>query len=126
MKLFIIVSHYLKLAQTIKEYLLKMLPIKKENVKIEAISGINEELGTDPFKILEVIQSNPDISEIFIFPDLGSAVLSAESMIPMIEDKKVFISKGAIVENTFAAYVLANAGADFESVCQASLAPLQK
>ncbi|MGZ9454175.1 PTS-dependent dihydroxyacetone kinase phosphotransferase subunit DhaM [Mycoplasma sp. AC157] len=121
-KLFIIISHYNKLAQTIKEYLTKMLPIDENNIKIEALGGINDgqELGTEPLKLLEIIEANNDIKEIVIFSDLGSATLSAKAIISMVSDKQIHVSHGSIVENCFSAYVLANSGADFDSVVSAS------
>ncbi|TDV24387.1 dihydroxyacetone kinase DhaM subunit [Mycoplasmopsis mustelae] len=127
MKLFIIISHYLRLSQAIKEYLTKML-IQTDNVKIEAIGGLEngEVLGTQPLELLEVINNYPNINEIFIFPDLGSASLTAESITSMLNNKQIYISRGGIVENTFAAYVLANSGAGFQEVVDACKEPIIK
>ncbi|AKF40894.1 PTS-dependent dihydroxyacetone kinase phosphotransferase subunit DhaM [Mycoplasmopsis canis] len=121
-KLFILISHYYELAKSVSEYLNKMLPINEDNVKIVFLGGVNngQEIGTEPMKILETIESNPEINEIFIFSDLGSASLAAESIASMVVDKKVHVSKGSFVENTFSGYVLANAGASFEEVVNAS------
>ncbi|EIE42414.1 hypothetical protein MCANUFG4_00364 [Mycoplasmopsis canis UFG4] len=121
-KLFILISHYYELAKSVSEYLNKMLPTNKDNVKIVFLGGVNngQEIGTEPMKILETIESNPEINEIFIFSDLGSASLAAESIASMVVDKKVHVSKGSFVENTFSGYVLANAGASFEEVVNAS------
>ncbi|SYV97072.1 PTS-dependent dihydroxyacetone kinase phosphotransferase subunit DhaM [Mycoplasmopsis edwardii] len=117
-KLFILISHYNDLARVIKEYVSKMLPINNENIEIVALGGINNgtEIGTEPMQILETIEARPEINEIFIFSDLGSATLAAESIATMVMDKKVHVSKGSFVENTFSAYVLANVGASFEEV----------
>ncbi|MCU9936183.1 hypothetical protein ONA23_06230 [Mycoplasmopsis cynos] len=38
----------------------------------------------------------------------------------MVEDKLVYVAKGAFVENTFSAYVLANVGASFDEVKKAA------
>ncbi|EIE41050.1 dihydroxyacetone kinase, phosphotransfer subunit [Mycoplasmopsis canis UF31] len=121
-KLFILISHYYELAKSVSEYLNKMLPINEDNVKIVFLGGVNngQEIGTEPMKILETIESDPEINEIFIFSDLGSASLAAESIASMVVDKKVHVSKGSFVENTFSGYVLANAGASFEEVVNAS------
>nr|WP_322959014.1 dihydroxyacetone kinase [Mycoplasmopsis canis]WQQ12413.1 dihydroxyacetone kinase [Mycoplasmopsis canis] len=121
-KLFILISHYYELAKSVSEYLNKMLPINEDNVKIVFLGGVNngQEIGTEPMKILETIESNPEINEIFIFSDLGSASLAAESIASMVVDKKVHVSKGSFVENAFSGYVLANAGASFEEVVNAS------
>ncbi|MCU9936184.1 hypothetical protein NWP96_03530 [Mycoplasmopsis cynos] len=56
-----------------------MLPINEENVKLVALGGINNgtEIGTEPMQILQAIEENPEINEIFIFSDLGSATLVA-------------------------------------------------
>lgn len=127
-KLFILVSHYQKLALTLAEYLTKMLPLNNEFVKIEALGGVNngQELGTEPMQIYELIQVNPEFEEIFIFSDLGSATLGAESIVMLLPDKKIYVAKGAFVENTFGAYVLANSGAGFDEIVQASHEPLAK
>ncbi|UWV77561.1 hypothetical protein [Mycoplasmopsis cynos] len=76
-KLFILISHFYDLANTTKVYLTKMLPINEENVKLVALGGINNgtEIGTEPMQILQAIEENPEINEIFIFSDLGSATL---------------------------------------------------
>ncbi|UWV81566.1 PTS-dependent dihydroxyacetone kinase phosphotransferase subunit DhaM [Mycoplasmopsis cynos] len=120
-KLFILISHFYDLANTTKVYLTKMLPINEENVKLVALGGINNgtEIGTEPMQILQAIEENPEINEIFIFSDLGSATL-AESISTMVEDKLVYVAKGAFVENTFSAYVLANVGASFDEVKKAA------
>ncbi|CCP24250.1 PTS-dependent dihydroxyacetone kinase phosphotransferase subunit DhaM [Mycoplasmopsis cynos] len=121
-KLFILISHFYDLANTTKVYLTKMLPINEENVKLVALGGINNgtEIGTEPMQILQAIEENPEINEIFIFSDLGSATLAAESISTMVEDKLVYVAKGAFVENTFSAYVLANVGASFDEVKKAA------
>lgn len=128
MKLFIIISHYKLLAVTIKDYLQKMMPIDNQNIKLEAIGGINngEEIGTEPLEIMEIINQNPNINDIFIFSDLGSATLAAESIALLMVDKNIHISRGAIVENAFAAYVVANSGASFEEVKSASEEAIKK
>ncbi|WGI36990.1 PTS-dependent dihydroxyacetone kinase phosphotransferase subunit DhaM [Mesomycoplasma lagogenitalium] len=127
-KLFIIISHYYQLAKTIKEYLIKMMDIDENFIKIEAIGGINsgQEIGTEPMEILKIIENNDHINEIFIFSDLGSATLAASSIALMVNNKKIHVSKGAIVENCFAAYVLANSGAEFQDVVNASEEKLYK
>ncbi|ATO30947.1 dihydroxyacetone kinase [Mycoplasmopsis bovirhinis] len=121
-KLFILISHYYNLANTLKEYLTKMLPINNDNIKIIALGGVNQrtELGTEPMQILEAIEANSEINEIFIYSDLGSATLGAQAITNLVSNKEIYVAKGAFVENTFAAYVLANAGASFNEVKQAS------
>ncbi|WP_322935591.1 dihydroxyacetone kinase [Mycoplasmopsis felis] len=127
-KLFIIISHYEKLAHTIKDYFQKMLPINNEYIILQSIGGINgaSELGTDPIALMDLINSYEEIKEVIIFSDLGSATLSAESVCSMITDKEIFVSKGALIENGFSAYVLANSGADFKDVINASQEPIIK
>lgn len=121
MKLFILITHYLPLSLTIKDYLLKMMPINNQLLKIEAIGGINngKEIGTEPLEIQKIIDQNSQIEDIFIFSDLGSATLAAQTIAMLIPNKNIYISRGAIVENTFAAYVAANTNASFEDVKKA-------
>ncbi|WP_245579600.1 PTS-dependent dihydroxyacetone kinase phosphotransferase subunit DhaM [Mycoplasma leonicaptivi] len=121
-KLLIIISHYKKLANTIQEYFTKMLPLNHENLVVKSIGGINNgsELGTEPLELLNIINKYTDIKDIIIFSDLGSATLSAQSIVMMTENKNIHVSKGSLIENGFSAYVLANSGAPFADVINAS------
>jgi dihydroxyacetone kinase phosphotransfer subunit len=92
-------------------------------VEIVAVGGdTNGALGTDPERIQSAMESL-DNDEVLIFMDLGSAVLSAETVLEMLEPevaRKVWLVDAPFVEGAFAAGVLASTGADAEECMEAA------
>jgi dihydroxyacetone kinase phosphotransfer subunit len=83
-------------------------------VKVSAVGGdADGSLGTDPDQIRAAIESL-DTDEVLVFMDIGSAILSAETVLEMLEPevaKKVQLIDAPFVEGAFAAAVSASAGA---------------
>jgi dihydroxyacetone kinase phosphotransfer subunit len=92
-------------------------------VEVAAVGGDTDgSLGTDPERIKEAIEGL-DTHEILVFMDIGSAVLSAETVLDILEPEykeKVRLVDAPFIEGAFAAAVLASTGADAEECMEAA------
>lgn len=93
-------------------------------VEISAVGGDSEgTLGTDPERIRAAIEGLR-AGEILVFMDLGSAVLSAETVLEMLPPDlggRVRLVDAPFVEGAFAAGVVASAGADAAECLEAAM-----
>lgn len=93
-------------------------------VEISAVGGDSEGgFGTDPDRILEAIE-NSGAEEVLVFMDLGSAVLSAETVLEMLSSEKrekVRLVDAPFVEGAFSAGVSASAGSDADECVEAAM-----
>ena len=115
----VLISHSPRIAEGTAELVRHMAG----EVEIVAVGGdTGGALGTDPEHIQSAIESL-DADEVLIFMDLGSAVLSAETVLEMLEPevaRKVRLVDAPFVEGAFAAGVLASTGADAEECVEAA------
>jgi phosphoenolpyruvate---glycerone phosphotransferase subunit DhaM len=92
--------------------------------EISAVGGDSEgTLGTDPERIRAAIEGLR-ADEILVFMDLGSAVLSAETVLEMLPPDlggRVRLVDAPFVEGAFAAGVVASAGADAAECLEAAM-----
>ncbi len=107
----VLVSHSPEVARGTAELVRSMAG----KVEMAAVGGDTEgALGTDPDRIRTAIE-RLEADEVLVFMDLGSAVLSAETVLEMLEPEvaeKVRLVDAPFVEGAFAAGVLASTGAD--------------
>jgi PTS hybrid protein len=93
-------------------------------VEIAAVGGdADGGFGTDPERIKAAIE-NLGADEALVFMDLGSAVLSAETVLEMLssEDReKVTLVDAPFVEGAFAAGVIASAGSNADECVEAAM-----
>jgi dihydroxyacetone kinase phosphotransfer subunit len=93
-------------------------------VELVAVGGDSDGgFGTDPERI-EAAVRDLDVEEVLVFMDLGSAVLSAETVLEMLPSEtkeKVRLVDAPFVEGAFAAGVVASAGADAEECVEAAM-----
>lgn len=115
----VIVSHSAKLAEGVGEILSQMA---QGGCKIALAGGIEDAenpIGTDAVKIMQAIESVFTPDGVILFVDLGSAILSAQTAIDLLEPEmadKVVISYAPLVEGAFAAVVAASAGDHLEDI----------
>ncbi|QLB18438.1 dihydroxyacetone kinase phosphoryl donor subunit DhaM [Mannheimia granulomatis] len=115
----VIVSHSAKLAEGVGEILSQMT---QGSCKIALAGGIEDAenpIGTDAVKIMQAIESVFTPDGVILFVDLGSAILSAQTAIDLLEPEiadKVMISYAPLVEGAFAAVVAASAGDSLEDI----------
>ena len=95
-----------------------------EEVEIAAVGGDAEGgFGTDPERI-EAAVCDLDADEVLVFMDLGSAVLSAETVLEMLPPEtreRVRLVDAPFVEGAFAAGVVASAGSDADECVEAAM-----
>ena len=115
----VLVSHSPEIAEGTSKLILSMAG----EVEVVAVGGDSEgALGTDPDRIRSAIETLR-ADEVLVFVDIGSAVLSAETVLEMLEPEvaqKVRLVDAPFVEGAFAAGVLASTGADADECVAAA------
>ena len=109
----VLVSHSFEIAKGTAELVQQMAAGELE---VSAVGGdASGSLGTDPDRIRAAIEGLD--AEVLVFMDIGSAVLSTETVFEMLEPevaKKVRLVDAPFVEGALAAAVAASAGAGAE------------
>jgi PTS hybrid protein len=117
---FVLISHSSRIAEGTAELVRNMVG----EVEMAAVGGDSEGgVGTDPDRIRSAIEGL-ESDEVLVFMDIGSAVLSAETVLETLEPElaeKVRLVDAPFVEGAFSAGVLASAGADAEECVEAAL-----
>lgn len=121
----VVVSHSRALATAAVDLASQML--RDDGPRIEVAAGLSEsELGTDAAAIQSAIEAAMDEQGVVVLMDLGSAIMSAEMAVEMLEEDdaaRVRLSWAPLVEGLIGAAVTAAGGADREEVAtQAELA----
>jgi phosphoenolpyruvate---glycerone phosphotransferase subunit DhaM len=115
----VLVSHSPQVAEGTAELVQNMAG----EVEMTAVGGDSEgALGTDPERIRSAIEEL-ESDEVLVFMDIGSAVLSAETVLETLAPdvaEKVRLVDAPFVEGAFAAGVLASTGADAEECVEAA------
>ncbi len=116
----VLVSHSPRIAEGTAELVWQMAG----EVELVAVGGdADGGFGTDPERI-EAAVRDLDADEVLVFMDLGSAVLSAETVLEMLPSKtreKVRLVDAPFVEGAFAAGVVASTGADAGECVEAAM-----
>ena len=115
----VVVSHSRALAQAAVELASEML--NGQPVRIAVAAGLDEvTLGTDAVRIKEAIQEVDSPEGVVVLMDLGSAVLSAELALDLLDDpvvgERVLLSAAPLVEGLVVAAVAAAGGASRKEV----------
>ncbi|MCX8642281.1 MULTISPECIES: dihydroxyacetone kinase phosphoryl donor subunit DhaM [unclassified Gilliamella] len=116
----ILVSHSKKITDGLKEMIEEMVD-STGDVKIYSAGGTEDgRLGTDSVAIYNIIEQSKDHKNILIFADIGSAILSTETAIDLIEDEalrsKVTLVDAPLVEGAFVASIQAMVDEDVEGI----------
>jgi len=113
----VIVSHSVKVAEGIREMALQMA---KPGQKVVTAGGaIDNSIGTDAVKIYEAIMAADDGDGVLIMVDLGSAIMSAETALEMLDEsvrKNVMLADAPVLEGTISAVVQASLGVSLPEV----------
>jgi multiphosphoryl transfer protein len=114
----VVVSHSRKLADGVVELASEM---GGGDVNIVAAGGTDlpeDPLGTDAMKVMAAIQAAQDGDGVVVLMDLGSAVLSAEMAVDMIDPDEgpVLLCEAPLVEGAVAAASASRAGMSLEEV----------
>ncbi|WP_127959212.1 dihydroxyacetone kinase phosphoryl donor subunit DhaM [Serratia microhaemolytica] len=125
----VVVSHSARLAQGVEELARQMM--SSNGCRLALAAGVDDEqnpIGTDAIKVMEAIESVADASGIVVLMDLGSALLSAETALELLDPEiaeRVTLCSAPLVEGTLAAVVTANAGGTLEQVLAEARGALQ-
>lgn len=124
----VLVSHSAALAKAALALAGEMLHSKP--VRIELAAGLDERtFGTDAVQILEAIQAADDGAGVVVLMDLGSAVLSAELALELLDDEaareRVLLCPAPMVEGLVVAAVAAAGGATRNEICAEAMAALE-
>ena len=108
----VIVSHSRRIAQGVVDLAREM---GGEDVVLVAAGGTDEEgaLGTDAMRVLTAIDESYSDDGVLVLMDLGSAVMSAEMAVEMIEESRrdrVLLCEAPLVEGAVAAATAAKLG----------------
>ena len=116
----VLVSHSSQAAEGVAEIVRQMAG----EVEVAPVGGDSDGgFGTDPERIQEAIE-NAEADEILVFMDLGSAVLSAETVLEMLssEDReRVRLVDAPFIEGAFSAGVAASTGDGAEECIEAAM-----
>ena len=116
----VLVSHSPRIAQGTADLVRQMAG----EVELSAVGGDSDGgFGTDPERI-EAAVKDLDAEEVLVFMDLGSAVLSAETVLEMLPPEareRVRLVDAPFVEGAFAAGVVASAGSDADECVEAAM-----
>ncbi len=115
----VLVSHSPKIAEGILELVSQMAP---DYDQIVACGGTSEgEIGTDPAAIMAGINQVNDNDGVIILVDIGSAIMSAEMALELLDADlgNIIVADGPIVEGALNASVSASIGSSFADVLAA-------
>ncbi len=116
----VIASHSPKIAEGTAELVRHMAG----EVEIVAVGGDSDGgLGTDPERLQAAIEGIR-ADEILIFMDIGSSILSAETVLEMLSPEvreKVRLVDTPLVEGAFSAGVMASTGANADECVEAAM-----
>ncbi len=82
----VIVSHSARLGEGVGELARQMLI--NDGCKLAIAAGIDDPdspIGTDPLKVMEAIESVADTDHVLVMMDIGSALLSAETALDLLD-----------------------------------------
>lgn len=117
----VIVSHSPKVAQGVSELADQMTQNK---VKVIPAGGVDDEtIGTNAERIYDAILRADSEGGVLILLDLGSAVMSTQMAIEMLDadfKTKVKLSEAPLVEGAIIAAVEASLGHDLDKVSEAA------
>jgi phosphocarrier protein FPr len=127
----VLVSHSKRLAEAVRELVLQMTTPDFPIAVAGGVGETHDELGTDAVHIAEVLQNMNCPEGVLVLMDLGSAVLSAETSLELLEtpDKRIRLCPAPLVEGAIAAAVCAQAGGSLDEVAaeaELGLAPKQQ
>lgn len=109
----VIVSHSENLAKSVVELTGMMAP----EAKIEAAGGMEDgSFGTSFDKIRTAIEKVYSDDGVLVLMDMGSAVMTTEMVIEMMDEKKIEMADCPLVEGAVLATVNAAAGENFEEI----------
>lgn len=119
----VVVSHSRPLAEAAVELARGMLPGRDPAVEVAA-GDVDGGLGTDAAAIAAALAAADDGDGVVVLTDLGSAVLSAETALELVDGdlrERVVLSPAPLVEGLVGAVITAASGAPLGRVAAEAL-----
>ena len=118
----ILVSHHPDIARGIAALAAQMSAAPETIHTAAGIDDADNPVGTDAVRIMQAILDADNPDGILILVDLGSAILSAQTALDLLDDPALAarcrISAAPLVEGAISAAVAASSGADLETVAR--------
>ncbi len=118
----IIVSHHPDIARGIAALAAQMSAAPDTIHTAAGIDDADNPIGTDAVRIMQTLLEADNPDGILILVDLGSAILSAQTALDLLDDPALAarcrISAAPLVEGAISAAVAASSGADLETVAR--------
>ena len=118
----ILVSHHPDIARGIAALAAQMSAAPDTIHTAAGIDDADNPIGTDAVRIMQAILDADNPDGILILVDLGSAILSAQTALDLLDDPALAarcrISTAPLVEGAISAAVAASSGADLETVAR--------
>ena len=118
----ILVSHHPDIARGIAALAAQMSAAPETIHTAAGIDDPDNPVGTDAVRIMQAILDADNPDGILILVDLGSAILSAQTALDLLDDPALAarcrISAAPLVEGAISAAVAASSGADLETVAR--------
>ncbi|MFE3191373.1 dihydroxyacetone kinase phosphoryl donor subunit DhaM [Nocardia sp. NPDC059240] len=113
-----VVSHSRALAEAAVALAAGLLP--EQGVEVRIAAGLHDgELGTDAVAVADAIAAADTGDGVLVLMDLGSAVLSAETALDLLDSPvRVRLSAAPLVEGLVSALAAAGGGADLDAVAR--------
>jgi len=122
----VVVSHSRALGQAAVALAREMVPDKQ--VRITVAAGLDDTtFGTDAMQVVDAVMQADQGDGVVVLMDLGSAVLSAELALELLDDElreRVMLCPAALVEGLVVAAVSAAGGASRDEVAREAAAAL--
>lgn len=115
----VVVSHSALLAQGVAELAQQMIQGGCQLAVAAGVDDVDHPIGTDAIKVMEAIESVYSPFGVLVLMDLGSALLSAETALELLDPdmaRDVQLCAAPLVEGTLAAVVAASSGASLAEV----------
>jgi len=123
----VVVSHSLLLAQGVEQLAQQMI---QGDCRLAIAAGVDDPehpIGTDAIQVMAAIESVFDPAGVLVLMDLGSALLSAETALELLDPAmaaRVMLCAAPLVEGTLAAVVAASNGGNLSTVKAEALGAL--
>ena len=118
----ILVSHHPDIARGIAALAAQMSAAPETILTAAGIDDADNPVGTDAVRIMQTLLEADNPDGILILVDLGSAILSAQTALDLLDDPALAarcrISAAPLVEGAISATVAASSGADLETVAR--------
>ena len=118
----ILVSHHPDIARGIAALAAQMSAAPETILTAAGIDDADNPVGTDAVRIMQTLLEADNPDGILILVDLGSAILSAQTALDLLNDPALAarcrISAAPLVEGAISAAVAASSGADLETVAR--------